>query len=90
MLARIATRSTAIKARSMAVRSFSVASVQQKDVVQELYLKELKGYKPTATKVDESQVKDLKLPAAPAVPEVDADLAQQLAAYDKEPEEVSQ
>ncbi|KAI8061171.1 ATP synthase complex subunit H-domain-containing protein [Gongronella butleri] len=90
MLARIATRSSALKARSMAVRSFSVASVQQKDVVQELYLKELKAYKPAPAQVDESQVKDLKLPAAPAAPQVDADLAEQLAAYDKEPEEASQ
>jgi hypothetical protein len=34
-------------------------------------------------------VKDLKLPAAPQVPQVDEDLSAQLAAYDAEPEEVA-
>ncbi|RCH78770.1 hypothetical protein CU098_002776, partial [Rhizopus stolonifer] len=51
---------------------------------------ELKGYKPAPIAVDENSVKDLKLPPAPAVPEVDADLSQQLASYDAEPEEISQ
>ncbi|SAM04559.1 hypothetical protein [Absidia glauca] len=93
MFARIATRSSAaIKApRSMVVRSFSVAAIQQKDVVSDLYIKELKAYKPTASaSADESQVKDLKLPAAPEVPKVDEDLSAQLAAYDAEPEEATQ
>ncbi|KAI8333637.1 ATP synthase complex subunit H-domain-containing protein [Chlamydoabsidia padenii] len=93
MLARIANRSSAaIKApRSLAVRSFSVAAIQQKDVISDLYIKELKAYKPTASaSVDESQVKDLKLPPAPQVPQVDEDLSAQLAAYDAEPEEAAQ
>ncbi|KAG0171147.1 hypothetical protein DFQ28_008654 [Apophysomyces sp. BC1034] len=94
-LARIAVRSIAFKAPRvampvMALRSLSGSAVSQKDVIQDLYIKELKGYKPApAAKVEEGQVKELKLPAAPAVPQVDADLAEQLAAYDKEPEEVS-
>ncbi|CAO3596730.1 unnamed protein product [Absidia cylindrospora] len=87
----IATRSAALKApRSMAVRGFTVSAIQQKDVLSELYIKELKAYKPAATGVDESQVKDLKLPAAPEAPQVDQDLAAQLSAYDAEPEELSQ
>ncbi|KAI8092921.1 ATP synthase complex subunit H-domain-containing protein [Halteromyces radiatus] len=92
MFARIATRSAALKApRSMAVRGFSVAAIQQKDVISDLYIKELKAYKPApASKADEAQVKDLKLPPAPAAPQVDEDLAAQLAAYDAEPEEASQ
>ncbi|OBZ83623.1 ATP synthase subunit H, mitochondrial [Choanephora cucurbitarum] len=91
-IARIALRSVAFKAAvpAMATRSFSAAAVMQKDVIQDLFIKELKGYKPAPIAVDENAVKDLKLPAAPAVPEVDADLSQQLAAYDAEPEEVSQ
>ncbi|KAF7729360.1 hypothetical protein EC973_004616 [Apophysomyces ossiformis] len=95
-LARIAVRSIAFKAPRVAVpmmaaRSFSGSVVSQKDVVQDLFLKELKGYKPApAAKVEEGQVKELKLPAAPAVPKVDEDLSEQLAAYDKEPEELSQ
>ncbi|KAI7868537.1 ATP synthase complex subunit H-domain-containing protein [Spinellus fusiger] len=95
--ARIAVRAVATKAPitarvvpSMAIRSISSSMVMQKDVVQELLLKELKGYKPAATtKADETAVKDLKLPAAPAVPQVDADLAEQLAAYDAEPTETT-
>ncbi|KAL0094853.1 ATP synthase complex subunit H-domain-containing protein [Phycomyces blakesleeanus] len=94
--ARIAVRAIASKAPvnvraavpSMAIRSIASTSVMQKDVVQELFLKELKGYKPApAAKEDESVVKDIKLPTPPVSPEVDADLAEQLAAYDSEPVE---
>ncbi|KAI9323851.1 ATP synthase complex subunit H-domain-containing protein [Dichotomocladium elegans] len=91
-IARIALGSVSSKTslasyRFAAVRTIASTSIVQKDVVQELYLKELKGYKPAPVKADESQVKDLKLPAAPAAPTVDADLAEQLAAYDKAPVE---
>ncbi|CDS03183.1 hypothetical protein LRAMOSA00585 [Lichtheimia ramosa] len=93
-IARIAfgsiTTKTSLAARSVAVRGIASSAVMNKDVVQELYLKELKGYKPAPVKADETQVKDLKLPPAPAAPTVDADLAEQLAAYDKEPEEATQ
>ncbi|KAF1805209.1 ATP synthase F0 subcomplex subunit H ATP14 [Mucor lusitanicus] len=92
-IARVALSSISFKAAvpSIAARSFSAAAVMQKDVVQDLFIKELKGYKPApAAAADESAVKELKLPAAPAVPEVDADLSQQLAAYDAEPEEAAQ
>ncbi|KAJ8658768.1 hypothetical protein O0I10_005494 [Lichtheimia ornata] len=87
-IARIAFGSLASKvaAPSMAARAISTTAVAQKDVVQELYLKELKGYKPAPVKADESQVKDLKLPPAPEAPKVDADLDQQLAAYNNAPE----
>ncbi|KAI9498943.1 ATP synthase complex subunit H-domain-containing protein [Zychaea mexicana] len=94
-VARIALGSIASKApftvRAMAARGVATSAVMQKDVVQELYLKELKGYKPApASQADESQVKELKLPAAPQAPSVDADLAEQLAKYDAEPEEATQ
>ncbi|KAI8886302.1 hypothetical protein K501DRAFT_213929 [Backusella circina FSU 941] len=91
-IARIALRSVAFKPAvpALAARSFSGAAVMQKDVVQDLFLKELKAYKPApAAASEEGQVKDLKLPAAPAVPQVDADLAEQLAAYDAEPKEAT-
>ncbi|KAG2231025.1 ATP synthase complex subunit H-domain-containing protein [Thamnidium elegans] len=94
-IARIAIRSVAFKSAraavpAMATRSFAGAAVMQKDVIQDLFIKELKAYKPQATSAaDDSVAKDLKLPAAPAVPQVDADLSQQLAAYDAEPEEVA-
>ncbi|CAO3651313.1 unnamed protein product [Mucor hiemalis] len=89
-IARIAFRSVAFKparvAAPMAARSFTAAAVMQKD----LFIKELKAYKPQpVSATEEFAAKDLKLPAAPAVPQVDADLAEQLAKYDAEPEEVA-
>ncbi|KAG1407016.1 hypothetical protein G6F60_002504 [Rhizopus arrhizus] len=90
-----AIRSVAIKSAqasvpAMAARSFSAAVVVKKDVLQDLFLKELKVYKPQPVAAsDESIAKDFKLPPAPAVPEVDADISQQLAAYDAEPEEIA-
>ncbi|CAO3685801.1 unnamed protein product [Umbelopsis vinacea] len=73
----------------MAVRTFITPSMPvQKDVIQELYIKELKNYKPApvAKGAEEGQVKDLKLPPTPAAPTVD-DLSAELASYDKELEE---
>ncbi|KAJ2959460.1 hypothetical protein NQZ79_g5049 [Umbelopsis isabellina] len=72
----------------MAVRTFITPSMPvQKDVIQDLYIKELKGYKPTpvAQGSEEGQVKDLKLPAAPEAPKISEDLSAELAAYDEEP-----
>ncbi|ORY06103.1 hypothetical protein K493DRAFT_252230 [Basidiobolus meristosporus CBS 931.73] len=67
-------------------RGFSSQAVQMKDVVQELYLKNLKSYKPSpqAAGSEAGQVKDLKLPAAPEVPKINEDIAAELAAYDSE------
>ncbi|KAF9102612.1 hypothetical protein BGX27_010927 [Mortierella sp. AM989] len=60
----------------MAVRSFTAPSAPlMQDLLKDLYLKELKGYKPTpeAKGADaSSQVKEFKVPVAPAAPSVDA------------------
>ncbi|KAF9335452.1 hypothetical protein BG006_011461 [Podila minutissima] len=59
----------------MAVRSFTAPSAPlMKDVIKELYIKELQNYKPApeAKGVDASQVKDFKVPAAPQAPIIDA------------------
>ncbi|KAF9410113.1 hypothetical protein BGZ94_001756 [Podila epigama] len=59
----------------MAVRSFTAPSApMMKDILKDLYIKELQGYKPTpeAKGVDASQVKEFKAPAAPQTPVVDA------------------
>ncbi|KAG0334514.1 hypothetical protein BG004_000372 [Podila humilis] len=59
----------------MAVRSFTAPSApMMKDLLKELYIKELQNYKPAPeTKgVDASQVKEFKTPAAPKAPVVDA------------------
>ncbi|KAF9383307.1 hypothetical protein CPB97_006578 [Podila verticillata] len=67
----------------MAVRSFTAPSApMMKDILKELYIKELQGYKPApeAKDVDVSQVKDFKAPLAPKTPVVDA--AADLAAWE--------
>ncbi|KAF9391771.1 hypothetical protein CPC16_003959 [Podila verticillata] len=67
----------------MAVRSFTAPSApMMKDILKELYIKELQGYKPApeAKGVDASQVKDFKAPLAPQTPVVDA--AADLAAWE--------
>ncbi|KAI9272571.1 ATP synthase complex subunit H-domain-containing protein [Sporodiniella umbellata] len=92
-IARNAVRFIAVKpARvpSMAARSFSAAAVMKKDVLQDLFLKELKAYKPQpVAATEEGAAKEFKMPAAPAVPEIDADVSQQLAAYDAEVKEAA-
>ncbi|ORX92249.1 hypothetical protein K493DRAFT_316688 [Basidiobolus meristosporus CBS 931.73] len=67
-------------------RGFSSQAAQMKDVVQDLYLKSLKSYKPApqAAGAEAGQVKDLKLPAAPEVPKINEDITAELAAYDSE------
>ncbi|KAI5481948.1 F-type H+-transporting ATPase subunit h [Pseudohyphozyma bogoriensis] len=72
-------------ARPFAARSFASSTVAVKDLVQELYVKELKAYKPAAPASDASaSIKGFSAPAAPKTPELlgaDA-LAKELAAYD--------
>ncbi|KAI0070873.1 hypothetical protein K474DRAFT_1712935 [Panus rudis PR-1116 ss-1] len=64
--------------------AFSTSAVARRDLVQELYLKELKGYKPPPAAKDAhvGHVKAYSLPPAPKPPTVPADLASELAAYD--------
>ncbi|OZJ05865.1 hypothetical protein BZG36_00935 [Bifiguratus adelaidae] len=65
-------------------RSYVTPSqVNQKDVIQELYLKELKAYKPSADSQEspEGQVKDLHLPPEPQVPELNEDVTADVQAY---------
>ncbi|KAI5838654.1 ATP synthase H chain [Morchella snyderi] len=66
-------------------------AVRQADIVQDIYLRELKAYKtPTAKASDsEGQVKKWNLPAAPKSPEeAEASLAEQLKAYETQEVEV--
>ncbi|KAF9428193.1 hypothetical protein BGZ94_003125 [Podila epigama] len=59
----------------MAARSFTAPSApMMKDILKDLYIKELQNYKPApeAKGVDASQVKDFKAPPAPKAPVVDA------------------
>ncbi|KAK3827067.1 MAG: ATP synthase complex subunit H-domain-containing protein [Linnemannia gamsii] len=68
----------------MAVRSFTApSSPLMQDILKDLYIKELKAYKPApeAKGTDTtSQVKEFKSPVAPATPAIDA--AADLAAWE--------
>ncbi|KAI1375675.1 ATP synthase complex subunit H-domain-containing protein [Hypoxylon crocopeplum] len=71
-------------ARVNAVRGFIAPTVSRRaDFVQELYLKELKAYKPTPIKDSDSvgQVQTFSPPKAPKSPE-EADLASSLKEYE--------
>lgn len=59
------------------------------DLVQDLYLRELKAYKPPTVKASDSegQVQKFALPQAPASPE-EADIASELSAYETQEVEV--
>ncbi|KAJ9054229.1 hypothetical protein DSO57_1016865 [Entomophthora muscae] len=62
----------------------STPFVSQQDLIKDMFLKELKAYKP-ASKVDISdlaQVKEFNLPTPPKAPKFDEDIASDLAAYD--------
>ncbi|KAI5239794.1 hypothetical protein E4T43_06537 [Aureobasidium subglaciale] len=64
-------------------------AVRQADLVQDLYLRELKSYKAPAVKASDSEghVQKFALPQAPASPE-EADIASQLSAYETQEVEV--
>lgn len=69
------------------VRALSTSSVIRKDYVQDLYLRELKAFKPTPQAKDAhmGQVKEFHSPSAPQKPDVpsSADLAKELEAYER-------
>ncbi|CAG8563994.1 6547_t:CDS:2, partial [Acaulospora colombiana] len=74
-------------AHSTIQRSFSTQlGPVMKDIIQELYIKELKGYKPHPQKpgAELGNVKDLRLPPAPQPPSVDGNIESELAAYETE------
>ncbi|EWC43798.1 hypothetical protein DRE_07307 [Drechslerella stenobrocha 248] len=65
-------------------RTFVVTAPRQSDLVQDLYLKELKAYKPAPPKANdhEGQVRNWTAPAAPAIPDLgEASLSADIAAY---------
>ncbi|KAG0214305.1 hypothetical protein BGX28_002413 [Mortierella sp. GBA30] len=75
----------------MAVRNFTAPSAPlMQDIIKDLYIKELRSYKPAPdAKADDasSQVKEFKAPTAPAVPAIDA--AADLAAWEQANAEVT-
>ncbi|KAJ7657864.1 ATP synthase complex subunit H-domain-containing protein [Mycena polygramma] len=65
-------------------RAFSSSAAARKDLVQELYLKEIKAYKPPPAAKDAhvGVVKAYSMPPVPKAPALPTDLASELSAYD--------
>ncbi|EKM52822.1 uncharacterized protein PHACADRAFT_261472 [Phanerochaete carnosa HHB-10118-sp] len=80
-LLRQASSATRAISRSCA---FSTSSVVRKDLVQDMYIRELKSYKPTPPAKDAhvGAIKAYSLPPKPQAPALPTDLASELAAYD--------
>ncbi|KAE8144096.1 ATP synthase complex subunit H-domain-containing protein [Aspergillus avenaceus] len=70
-------------------RTFLTSAVRQADPVQDLYLRELRAYKPTPVKPGdaEAHVQKFSIPAAPQSPE-EANLANDLKSYESQEVEV--
>ncbi|KAF8519387.1 ATP synthase complex subunit H-domain-containing protein [Hysterangium stoloniferum] len=86
-MASILLRQSVVAARSttsQSLRVLSTSSVIRKDLVKELYLRELKAYKPRPAEKDAhvGAVKDFSVPPAPQPPALPTDLASELASYD--------
>ncbi|RDB17560.1 hypothetical protein Hypma_001001 [Hypsizygus marmoreus] len=66
------------------VRAFSSTTVARKDLIQDLYLREIKAYKPAPAAKDAhvGVVKSYTLPPTPKAPAIPTDLAAELSAYD--------
>ncbi|BGP27537.1 F-type H+-transporting ATPase subunith [Rhodotorula toruloides] len=71
-------------ARPLVARPFSATSAPSKDLIQDLYLRELRSYKPKPAASAQGATKSYSTPSAPKAPEVpDAKaLASELAAYE--------
>ncbi|TDL27020.1 hypothetical protein BD410DRAFT_741411 [Rickenella mellea] len=84
MLLRRSAQLARVSARTTVARSFSTSPVTQKDLVQELYLNELKAYKapPPAKDAHVGAVKNINIPHPPEAPAPPTNLAAELSAYD--------
>ncbi|PGH27467.1 hypothetical protein AJ80_00947 [Polytolypa hystricis UAMH7299] len=73
----------------VARRSFVTTTVRQADLVQDLYLRELRAYKPTPTKPSDADayVQKFSAPKPPPSPE-DGNIAADLKAYETQEVEV--
>ncbi|OJA12580.1 hypothetical protein AZE42_04945 [Rhizopogon vesiculosus] len=73
-----------LRQAARSARTFSTTSVARKDLVQDIYVKELKSYKapPPAKDAHVGAVKVFSAPAIPKTPTLPVDLAAELNAYD--------
>ncbi|OCH85017.1 hypothetical protein OBBRIDRAFT_763568 [Obba rivulosa] len=84
MSSAILRQASAAARRIPRVAAFSTSAAARKDFVQELYIKELKSYKPPPSPKDAhvGVVKPFTVPPPPQPPTLPADLASELSAYD--------
>ncbi|WWC67730.1 uncharacterized protein I206_101642 [Kwoniella pini CBS 10737] len=78
-------RLTAQRAAPSFARSFSVSAVKM-DLVQDLYVNQLKSYKPAAKSTDAhvGAVRSYSAPKPPSAPTLPSDLASELSKFDAE------
>ncbi|KAK6903958.1 F-type H+-transporting ATPase subunit H [Kwoniella mangroviensis CBS 10435] len=78
-------RLTAQRAAPSFTRSFTVSAVKM-DLVQDLYVNQLKSYKPAAKSADAhvGSVRTYSAPKAPSAPTLPSDLASELSKFDAE------
>ncbi|KAF5092521.1 hypothetical protein D0Z00_004545 [Geotrichum galactomycetum] len=83
-------RVAARRAPVIARRNISFTAVRRADLIQDLYVKEVKAFKPAAISAADaaSSVKSWAAPAAPAAPAVEGDVAAELAEYEAQAVEV--
>jgi len=69
---------------ALRTRAFTSSATTRKDLIQDLYLREIKAYKPAAVVKDAhvGVVKTYSSPPIPKAPILPTDLASELAAYD--------
>ncbi|KAG8858953.1 hypothetical protein FRB96_004773 [Tulasnella sp. 330] len=74
------------------LRTLTTSTVSRKDFVKDLYINELKGYKPAPAAPDAhlAHVKMFAAPSAPKAPSTPSDLASELAAYDAQEPDVAE
>lgn len=74
----------------VSVRAMSVTSIRRADIIQDLYVKEVKAFKaPTLTAADAAgSVKPWAAPTAPSAPALEADVAAELSEYETQAVEV--
>ncbi|KAH8829890.1 ATP synthase complex subunit H-domain-containing protein [Flagelloscypha sp. PMI_526] len=85
-------RQTSAAVRSTSARCLLSTSAVRKDLVKDVYINALKGYKPTPVPKDAhvGNVKAYSTPSAPQAPTLPTDIASELSAYDAaEPTKVS-
>ncbi|KAF1812822.1 hypothetical protein P152DRAFT_435015 [Eremomyces bilateralis CBS 781.70] len=74
---------------SVSRRTLTVSAVRQADLVQDIYLRELRNFKPAPVKATDAEghVHTFSMPKVPASPE-EADLAKEMQAYETQAVEV--